>query len=100
MRELQAFEVRQPLIFFGCTSELIYRSIHPWQTVVVTGFDCTGKQCNTVNARYVASIRQRKITMITGEKVPAPTRSYGAIKKELERKMNGLETERADLNQP
>lgn len=30
--------------------------------------------------------------MITGETLPIPTHGYGAIKKELERRMNGLET--------
>lgn len=56
---------------------------------------CPVHRCYTVNARYVASIRQGEITMITGEKVPVPTHGYGDIKKELERKMNGLEAERA-----
>ena len=52
---------------------------------------CPVHRCYTVNARYVASIRQGEVTMITGEKVPIPTHSYGAIKKELERRINGLE---------
>lgn len=52
---------------------------------------CPIHRCYTVNTRYVASIRRGEVTMITGEKLPVPTHGYGAIKKELERRMDGLE---------
>lgn len=61
---------------------------------------CPVHRCYTVNARYVASIRQGEITMVTGDKVPIPTHGYGAVKQELERKMNGLEAEPHSQKKP
>lgn len=51
---------------------------------------CPIHRCCTVNARYVASIRNREVTVITGEKLPVPAHGYGAVKRELERRMVGL----------
>lgn len=42
---------------------------------------CPVHRCCTVNARYVSSIRQEEVAMITGEKVPIPTLGYRAIKR-------------------
>lgn len=75
-----------------CTDKVVLCDLPIYKLNDLLPFDfCPIHRCYTVNARYVTAVNRYEVTMVTGEKLPIPVHGYGAIKEELERRMNGPE---------